>query len=105
MLKKQQRYSFKEGMPKYKFITPFFVLRYQKNPLGLMKLGVVVSKKVDMKATKRNSIKRKLVHVIKEITKKNSIPFDLVFFVKKSLVEQKKPFLIEEVKKALSVIK
>ncbi len=85
MFSRKNRFSFKKKLPKNIFNSQSFTLRYDKNDEGL-KVGVVVSKKVDKRAVVRNKIKRKILVVVASLIKVNE-PFNLVFYVKKYAVE------------------
>lgn len=82
MFPKKNRYSFKGGLPKKIISFPSFSVRYGRNDLGRLQVAVVVSKKVDNRATVRNKIKRR---ILDSIQKNISLaePFSLVFYVKK----------------------
>lgn len=80
MLAKVNRFVFNTKPPKNTLNSQSFSIRYDRNEGGL-KVGVVVSKKVDKRATVRNRIKR----VIMEAVRKNlpvSSNFTLIFYVK-----------------------
>lgn len=85
MLPRKNRFSFKGSLPKKVFRSQSFSVRYEKNGAGL-RVAVVVSKKVDKRATVRNKIKRKILDIVrKQIEIKT--PFDLVFYLKKQAIE------------------
>lgn len=82
MLAKRYRFSFKNKLPKHVLNSPSFNVRYEKNDLGRLAAAVVVSKKVDKRATIRNKIKRKIVEEVSQKLDLNR-PVSLVFYVKK----------------------
>lgn len=84
MLSRKNRYSFKKGLPKSFFATPYFVIRYEENKEGL-KCSVVVGKKVDKRAVIRNKIKRQIVVQIKDILP-TSLPFSIVLYARKPVL-------------------
>lgn len=104
MLKKRYRFSFQEGVPKKITASPLFVLRYQKNDAGELRLAIVVSKKVDKRATKRNELKRVIKSVIEDSVDLNS-SVSMVFYLKKAAAEVEQDTLKNEVRKTLGVIK
>jgi len=81
MFAKKNRFSFRESLPKNVFHSHSFTVRFGKNEEGL-RVGVVVSKKVDKRAVVRNKIKRRLIEIVQEKLKTNE-PFSLVFYIKK----------------------
>lgn len=101
MFPKRERYSFKKGLPKHTLSTPFFILRYQKNDLSKLQCAVVVGKKVDKRATARNKLKRRFVHIVKEITEDKNISYDFVFFLKKQIIEIERDQVKAELEKIL----
>lgn len=84
MFAKKNRYSFKGPLPKKTKSFPSFMVRYGKNDGGL-KVAVVVSKRVDKRATVRNKIKRRILETIRKNIKVEE-PFDLIFYVKKNVL-------------------
>jgi len=85
MFPKKHRYSFKGVLPKQVFNSQSFSLRFGKNEDGL-KVAVVVSKRVDKRATVRNRIKRKVLDIRgKKINKNEGLT--LVFYMKNRAVE------------------
>ena len=83
MLPKANRFTFKTRIPKQILNSKVFSLRYDKNEEGL-KVGVVVSKKVDRSAVVRNTIKRKiLAAVAKNLDKSTGLT--LVFYARKQI--------------------
>lgn len=99
MFKKKSRFSFKKGLPDKSLVSPSFVLRYETNPQQEAKIAVVVSKKVDKRATVRNKIKRKVLFILKELVPKKN---DFVFFLKKASLERSDEDLKKEISEALS---
>ncbi len=102
MFKKTSRYSFKKGLPGKSLVSPSFVLRYEENSQQEAKFAVVVSKKVDKRATVRNKIKRKFLNILKESSadQKES----LVFFLKKVSLDKTDEELKKEIKEVLNKI-
>ena len=82
MLNKKYRYSFKKGIPKKTIVTPFFSLRYEVKDKQELHIGVVVGKKVDKLATKRNEAKRRFIKIAHDYLKKAGVKGDFVFYLK-----------------------
>lgn len=87
MIPKNERYSFKNGIPKRSIVTPFFSLRFDtKNTEGL-RLGVVVGKRVDKHAVARNKLKRIFSKAVLKAFRDEKIVGSYVFYLKSSLKE------------------
>jgi len=84
MLPKKNRYSFRGPLPKKVLNFQSFTVRFEKNDEGL-KVAVVVSKRVDKRATVRNKIKRRLLDSIRGNIKLEE-PLNLIFYVKKNIL-------------------
>ncbi|MBI4092187.1 MAG: ribonuclease P protein component [Candidatus Levybacteria bacterium] len=100
MLAKKNRYSFKGPLPKKVLNSQSFSVRYNKNNEGL-RVAVVVSKRIDKRATVRNKIKRKILETVRNNIEMNK-PLDLVFYVKKNILSWET--LEKEVEKSLGEI-
>ncbi|MBU3925125.1 MAG: ribonuclease P protein component [Patescibacteria group bacterium] len=86
---------FKEG----KFAGhAFLTLGFAKNNLNNSRFAVIVAKKVSKKAVKRNSIKRKIVEIIRLDLQQIKPGFDLVFIAKPEIQGKK----YKEIKAAVS---
>lgn len=103
MFEKRLRFPFKKGMPKTSVNSPQFLLKYGQNNLNHSRFAVIVSKKIDKKATGRNKIKRRVVSVIKKVWKKE-LPFDFIFIVRKEIASDVQA-IENELKKILLQIK
>lgn len=99
MFVRSERYPFKEGLPKKTVVSPFFFLRYQENSLSQNRFAVVVSKKVDTRATTRNRIKRVFIEILRSLEEKK--PFDYVFFLKKDILKKNKEDIKQELMRVL----
>lgn len=95
MFSRKNRFSFKNSLPKQILNSQSFSVRYRKNDEDL-KVAVVVSKKVDKRATVRNKIRRKILESVQKSGVGNT---DLVFYVKKEIDI---PEIEKEVSEALS---
>ena len=99
MISKNERYSFKKGIPKKTIVTPFFSLRYETKDKPDLRIGVVVGKKVDKLATKRNELKRRFIEVAHRYLKTRDVKGDFVFYLKdkyKDATEDQTVKMIEE---------
>lgn len=105
MLKKDQRFSFKDELPKKIISSPLFVLRYQKNNDSEIKCAVVVSKRVDKRAVARNRLKRIFLNIIEDISKNKAMPFNMVFFLKKEVLGKEQNYIKKEIEKILTQVK
>ena len=63
----------------------FFIVRYQLNSDKIIKIGIVVSRKVHLKAVKRNKIKRQVRNICRDLLKKNSINPNIIIIVKNNI--------------------
>ncbi len=97
MLPRPNRFSFRSKLPKNTLNSQSFSIRYDKNEGGL-KVGVVVSKKVDKRAVVRNRIKRVILETVRLNVKKEE-GLTLVFYAKSEAAGNEK--LAEEVKNKL----
>lgn len=101
MFKKSSRFSFRNGAPKQKLITPLLVVRYQKSKAEPV-YGVVCGKVVSKKAVLRNKTKRLFIHTLQETLKTTPNSHDLVFFLRRPFSEYKKSVIIDELQGVLA---
>jgi len=85
MFPRNLRFDFRSKLPKLLLNSQSFNVRYDKNEEGL-RIAVVVSKKVDKRATVRNKVRRKFTEEVRKQTELNT-PVNLVFYIKKQAVE------------------
>lgn len=100
MLRRKNRYSFRKGVPKYIFATPFFVLRYQQSDTPIVSCAVVVGKKVDKRAVFRNKIRRQVIEEVKKLLQDLDQKFEIVLYIKKDMSTLESQHMNEELKKA-----
>lgn len=98
MFKKSFRFSFREGVPRHSFATPFFIVRYDTINEDNVKIAVVVGKKISKKAVVRNKIKRQLVAQIKE-NLRNLNGKTLVIYARKPISDASKEEIAIEIEK------
>lgn len=78
--------------------TPFFTIFISSNSLPESRFGFIVSKKVDKKATVRNSVKRKVRAGIESQLEQIKSGHDMLFVVRKNVLSQS----TEDIKKAVT---
>src|SRR3990167_9317200 len=103
MFTKSSRFSFKRALPKNVFHSPSFNLRYEKNEATL-KVAVVVSKKVDKRATVRNKVKRQLLEALRNKIS-NDENLNLVFYIKNNALNRNNLDLEKEIGEAINSLK
>lgn len=69
------------------FFLPQLTLKYQYNNQNLLRLGFVVSTKVDKRAVVRNKTKRRMREAIRPELTKIKAGVDILFIAKKSCAE------------------
>lgn len=83
------------------FPSQFFLVKYTSNGLEHPRFGIIISKKVDKRATIRNHIRRLLHQFIQEHIHEFAVNKDYLFIIHKSF-----PDLSEDIKNSLvSLIK
>ncbi len=103
MFKKILRFSFRNGAPKNKLITPLFVLRYQKSDTPTY--GVVAGKIVSKKAVLRNKTKRMFLTILQTVLQEHGLHYDLVFFLRRPYTEYSKSVIITELQEVARKLK
>jgi len=66
--------------------SPLFSIKYLENPLKIARFTIVVSKKEEKTAVRRNLIKRRLREIVRKILKSKSFKGDFVIFPKKGVL-------------------
>ena|SRR3989338_4190251 len=88
--------------------VPQFVLKEKGNELSINRFGIVVSKKIDKRATVRNSIKRFFRNTLRSLYGKMSAGHDILIIVKKGIsgkTEEENMLAIENVLRKAGVIR
>ncbi len=85
--------------------TPLFNLKHKQNSSDSFLVGFIVSKKVLKKAVDRNSLKRTLRHLVKEVEKLVPTGRDYLFLLKSSAKESSRQQLSVEILKAFNQLK
>lgn len=83
------------------YASPLFTLRLNSTSNERSRIGIVVSKKVDKRATVRNRVRRRLSASIEELLPKFKKAVDMRFFVKLQAAESSKKELFQEVQTQL----
>ena len=87
MLKKKYRLLKETKFEKKDFYaSPFFVLKIAKNEESFSRFGFIVSKKIDKRATVRNTVKRKIRICIEANLYKIKPGHDMLFILKKQII-------------------
>jgi len=84
----------------FTFSAPEFVLKGKKNGLIVNRFGIVVSKKIDKRATARNKIKRIFRSSLLDLNKNMTVGHDILFIVKIGILGKKK----EEIQLAIKSV-
>ncbi len=67
--------------------SKLFIIRYKKNEQGFSRYRVIISKKIDAKAVKRNKLRRQVYESIRtNIPKKEEISYDYILIPKKKII-------------------
>lgn len=85
----------------YSLSVPEFVLKKRKNGLLLNRFGIVVSKKIDKRATVRNKIKRIFRNVLSDLNNNMMPGHDILFIAKNSSLSKTKEEINISIKNAL----
>lgn len=86
------------------FATQAVSANWLPNKAGLSRLGIVVTKKVEAKATKRNKLKRQFREVAKMYYEKLPIGFDVVISIKPKAKNMKFVEIGKELETVLSKV-
>lgn len=68
--------------------TPYFTLRYGVNQLSYSRFGFIVSKRIDKRATVRNTVKRRMRAVIESKLEEMIPGYDLLFIAQVTIKDQ-----------------
>jgi ribonuclease P protein component len=89
MLKKKYRLLKETEFAKKEFyVSPFFVLKIAKNENSFNRFGFIVSKKIDKRATVRNTLKRKIRICIENNLERIKPGHDMLFILKKQILDK-----------------
>jgi len=81
MFAKKNRFTFKTRLPRNTIQSESFSIRFERNDIEKLQVAVVVSKKVDKRATVRNRIKRLILEAVQKNIDTNQ-GLTLVFYAK-----------------------
>jgi ribonuclease P protein component len=97
MLKKIYRLSSARLQKARSISAPTFNLKTSENTIGFPRFAFAISKKIDRRATVRNSIKRKLSLSIEQIFDRINAERDFVFYPRPEIVNLSQKQISEEV--------
>ena len=103
MFARQNRFSFRKGVPKKIFSNSFLLIRYDRSTNPKFECAVVVGKKVDTRAVVRNSVKRMLVSIIKELIDTDT-QYIIVMYAKKPILLMKREEIKEQMTNVFATI-
>lgn len=103
MFARENRYSFKRGIPKNVYRAPFFVLRFQKNN-DTLHCAVITGKKIDKRAVVRNRLRRQFTQNLKNEIGDKTVSYDLVFYLRKDILGLENKIMQAEIKKTLETL-
>lgn len=83
---------------------PMFNLKYVQSSLKVSRFGVVVGRKSEKLATKRNTVKRKVREIIRNLIDSVKPGFDVVVFIKKQAVDKDSKELKKELEQMLKKV-
>lgn len=91
-----------------KYSSKFFICRYQKNREQFLRFCVIISKKIDKSAVKRNRLRRQIYEAIRLNLKENQdVPIeksDIALILKKSVQEKDFAAFKDDIKNIISKI-
>lgn len=79
-----------------------FSIKIGQNDQDLNRFAFVVSKKIDMRATARNQIKRKVRQGFEKLADSIKIGHDFIVYPKKNTMEASSDQVLEEIKNSLA---
>lgn len=101
MLKKLLRLPRKKILFSQTVQSPYCTIRISKNNLEYSRFGFVVSKKIDKRAVKRNSIKRAIRGLIEKNLNNLTKGLDLLFIVRETFSDQEKESVLSSISTVL----
>lgn len=101
MLPKKFRLSLKKKIsPEKTYFSQLFIVKFQRNTLSYNRYGFIISKKVDLRASVRNKVKR-LFHDSVVVSNISQTGYDILFIVKKKAAHVAKEEIAESIQKTL----
>ena len=97
MLKKEYRLNPVLLRSPRNFSCGYFSLKVAKNNLEISRFAFVISKKIDKRATSRNSVKRKIRSIIEEMFDKINTGNDFLFYPKEASITATRDQIQEEI--------
>lgn len=86
----------------YSFSVPLFTIKIKKNEFLYTRFSVIVSKKIDKRATSRNKIKRLVRSIFEEFYKNMVKGYDILFIAKENIFKKTKKEIKEAIEKMLT---
>ncbi len=99
MLKKEYRLTSGSLSNPKNFKLPLFSLKISKNTLNENRFAFIISKKVDPRATERNTLKRKVRSCIEEIFDSIKPGNDFVFYPTRFAIDRDRSEIMKEIKR------
>jgi ribonuclease P protein component len=89
MFKRQYRFTAQTKLNHpITYTAEYFILKFSKNNLPYSRYGIIVSKKIDKRAVKRNQIKRKLRSYLEAIQPRVKTGYDMLFIARPNIKEK-----------------
>ena len=101
MLKKINRIATPHITDPGKISTPLFNLKIGANNSSISRFAFVISKKIDKRATVRNSLKRKFSSCVEEIFDRIETGNDYIFYPSPQAILAPREKILDEIKKVL----
>ncbi len=79
----------------------YFFVKYSKNSLNVARFGIVVSRKISVKAVQRNKIKRRVCSIIRDLLKDYNKSYDIVLISRKNIIKASFKDIQEDIRKIL----
>jgi len=87
------------------FRSRSFLIKTFVSSLEFNRFGVVISKKVDKRASKRNQIKRTILDGVKGFVSESNVPkLDVLIIISPNMIKTEKTDIIKELEEALEKI-
>lgn len=84
------------------FITPLFIVKKEKNSLSYSRYGVIITKKIAVKAVDRNLLRRIIFSGIPKNSQETE-GYDMIFIAKKEIMTAKKEEVNAEVERIIHI--
>jgi len=78
--------------------SDFFIIRYRKNDENFSRFRVIISKKLEAKAVKRNKLRRQIYEAIRLNLENDVENNDYILIPKKKIIEKKYQEILEDIR-------